>query len=289
VPSILACLGGALIWRQASDTQRKRWWRFSRTSLSARPHDRAGRVRLTAGAVMVLLGVVAVFAGDDIDAIRDGLLAVVVTIIGIALITGPWWIGLVAELTAERRELIRTQERADIAARVHDSVLQTLALIQRNATSPREVARLARGQERELRALLYGSPAVVSQLSEALRSAAAEVEDSYAIVVDVVVVGDAVLDEPLLAMVAAGREAMVNAAKHAGVATVSLYAEVEPEAAVVFVKDRGAGFDLDAIADDRQGVRGSMIGRVERQGGTVTVRTAPGEGTEVEIRMVLHS
>jgi signal transduction histidine kinase len=286
LPSILACLGGALIWRQASDAQRQRWWRFSRSSLAARPRDRAGRVRLGVGAAMVLLGVVTVVALNNVWAIRDGLLAVGVTIVGIALITGPWWIGLVAELSAERRERIRSQERADIAARVHDSVLQTLALIQRNASSPREVARLARGQERELRALLYGSPAVVTQLSEALRVAAAEVEDAYGIVVDVVVVGDAVLDDTLMAMVAASREALVNAAKHAGVPTVSLYAEVEPRGAVVFVKDRGAGFDLDSVADDRQGVRGSMIGRVERQGGTVTVRSAPGEGTEVEIRMV---
>jgi signal transduction histidine kinase/phage shock protein PspC (stress-responsive transcriptional regulator) len=285
VPSILACLGGALIWRQASDTQRQRWWELSRTSLAARPQGRIGRIRLAAGAALVVLGAIAVLAGTDISAIRDGLIAVAVTIVGIALITGPWWVGLVAELGAERRARIRAQDREELAARVHDSVLQTLALIQRNAAQPREVARLARGQERELRALLYGTPATPAQLSEALRTAAAEVEDAYAIAIEVVVVGDALLDERLAALVAAAREALVNAAKHSGVQTVSLYAEVEAEQCVAFVKDRGSGFDPSEVADDRQGVRSSIIGRVERHGGQVSVRSSPGQGTEIEIRM----
>jgi signal transduction histidine kinase len=168
---------------------------------------------------------------------------------------------------------------------VHDSVLQTLALIQRNAESPREVARLARGQERTLRSLLYGDRAASGQFADELRSAAAEVEDGYAVTVDAVVVGDAPLDADLAALAAATKEALVNAAKHSGAATLSLYAEVEPEQVSVFVKDRGAGFDVDAIADDRQGVRGSIIARVERHGGTVRVQSTPGSGTEVELRM----
>jgi signal transduction histidine kinase len=217
--------------------------------------------------------------------LRDGVIAVFVTAVGIGLITGPWWLGLVGQLNDERRERIRSQERAEIAAHLHDSVLQTLALIQRNAASPREVTRLARGQERELRTLLYGPRDSSRQLDQALRATAGEVEDSYAIAVEVVVVGDIAMDVHLDAVLAAAREALVNAAKHAGVATVSLYAEVEQQAVVVYVRDRGVGFELAEMAPDRHGVRGSIIGRIERHGGQVIVRTSPGGGTDVEIRM----
>jgi signal transduction histidine kinase len=194
---------------------------------------------------------------------------------------------LVTALGAERTERIRSQERADIAAHLHDSVLQTLALIQRNANTPREVVRLARGQERELRELLYRTRARAGQFADELRAAAADVEDQYAVSVEAVVVGDAPLDDALSAVAAAARESLVNAAKHAGVESVSLYAEVEPDVVSVFVKDRGSGFDIDAVAEDRQGVRGSIIGRIERHGGQVNVRTSPGAGTEIEIRMRL--
>jgi signal transduction histidine kinase len=188
-------------------------------------------------------------------------------------------------LASERAERIRSQERADIAARVHDSVLQTLALIQRNAESPREVARLARGQERTLRSLLYGDRDATGQFADELRSAAAEVEDAYAVSVDVVIVGDTPLDPDLAAVAAATKEALVNAAKHSGVTAVSLYAEIEKEQVSVFVKDRGVGFEVDAVADDRQGVRGSIIARVERHGGTARLTSTAGGGTEVELRL----
>jgi signal transduction histidine kinase/phage shock protein PspC (stress-responsive transcriptional regulator) len=286
VPAVLACIGGALIWRQASDTQRQRWWRFSQSSLGARPAHRIGRARLVLGASLVALGAIAVLARHSLSAVRDSLIGVIVAAVGIAVITGPWWIGMVTELGAERRERIRSQARADLAERVHDSVLQTLALIQRNASSPREVARLARGQERELRGLLYGTATGSSHLAEGLRNAAAEVEDSYGIVVDVVVVGDVAMDERMSALIAATREALVNAAKHSGLTSVSLYAEVEASAVVVFVRDRGRGFAADEVAHDRQGLRNSIVGRIQRHDGQATVRSAPGEGTEVEIRMV---
>jgi signal transduction histidine kinase len=285
IPSVFAVFGAALIWRQASETQRARWWRLSRSSLSADADVRTGRIRLLAGVGLVVVGAVAVLLHTSLSAARDALVAVVVTVVGLALITGPWWMRMVTELGAERRERIRSQERAEIAAHLHDSVLQTLALIQRNSASPREVARLARGQERELRTLLYDMRTPTGQLADGLKTAAGEVEDDYAITVDVVVVGDAPMDANLAAVVAASREALVNAAKHAGVDSVSLYAEAEDDAVEVFVRDRGTGFDLDDIADDRQGIRGSIMGRVERHGGQVTVRTAAGSGTEVEIRM----
>jgi signal transduction histidine kinase len=285
IPSMLACLGGALIWRQATDSERMRLVRLSRSSLGADYADRTGRLRLAAGAILVVAGAALVLRRADFTALRDGAVAMVVTVAGLALLTGPWWMRLVAQLGAERTERIRSQERADIAAHLHDSVLQTLALIQRNAGSPREVTRLARGQERELRTLLYGDRRREGQLADELRVIAADVEDDYAIEVEAVVVGDAQLDEGLAALAAAAREALVNSAKHAGVDSVSLYAEVEPHEVSVFVKDRGVGFDMDAVADDRQGVRGSIVGRIERHGGQVTVRSSPGEGTEIQMRM----
>ncbi len=286
-PILLACLGGALIWRQASEPDRARLRTLSRTSLAAAGAERMGRVRLAAGFALVVGGGALVLASTDFTAIRDGLLAMVVTIGGLALVTGPWWMRMMTTLSLERAERIRSQERADIAAHLHDSVLQTLALIQRNAASPREVARLARGQERTLRTLLYGTRTASGQFAEELRVVAAEVEDAYAVSVDVVLVGDAPLNDDLAALVAAAREALVNAARHSGVDAVSVYAEFEPEQVSVFVKDRGAGFELDEIGADRQGVRGSIIGRVERHGGTVQVTSTRGAGTEVEMRMPL--
>ncbi|MDT4912224.1 MAG: hypothetical protein QOC66_1352 [Pseudonocardiales bacterium] len=288
LPILLACLGGALIWRQASEPDRARLRALSRTSLEAAGRNRLGRVRLAAGAALVLAGAALALVRADFSAFRDGLLAVIVTVIGIGLVTGPWWMRMMSQLSAERAERIRSQERADIAAHLHDSVLQTLALIQRNAGSPREVARLARGQERTLRTLLYGTRAASGQFSEELRTAAAEVEDAYAVTVDVVLVGDAPMNDHLAALAAAAREALVNAAKHSGVDAVSVYAELEQDEISVFVKDRGVGFDMDEIADDRQGVRGSIIDRVERHGGTARITSNTGTGTEVELRMKLR-
>jgi signal transduction histidine kinase len=285
IPVILGLLGAALIWRQSGEVERARWWRMSRTSLEARTAERQGRLRIVAGAALVILGAVLALVRADISAIRDGFIAMVVTAGGIALITGPWWMRTVATLSDERRERIRSQERAELAAHLHDSVLQTLALIQRNADSPREVTRLARGQERELRGLLYNEAATSGLLAEQLRAVAAEVEDAYAVRIEIVVVGDIAVDDQLVALVSATREAMVNAAKHAGVPTISLYAEIEPTAVTAFIKDRGVGFDPVDIADDRQGVRGSIVARVERHGGSATIKSAPGEGTEVQLRM----
>ncbi len=293
LPAAVGCVGAALLWRQAGAGQRERWRAVSRSSLAAGADDRWGLARVVVGTGLVVVGCVAVLATTDVSALRDGIQAVVVTLVGVALVTGPWWVRMVTDLGEERRERIRSQERANLAAHLHDSVLQTLALIQRNADSPREVTRLARMQERELRALLYtpagpGAPPppdTPTHLADALRAAAAEVEDAYAVSIDVVVVGDADLDEHLAALVAAAREAMVNAGRHAGVETVSVYAEVEPGAVAAYVRDRGCGFDPDAVAPDRQGVRGSIVDRVARHRGEATVRSTPGAGTEVTIRM----
>jgi signal transduction histidine kinase len=191
---------------------------------------------------------------------------------------------LALDRDAERAARVRSEERAEVAARVHDSVLQTLALIQRRAQDPQRVVALARRQERELRAWLNGRRAAGEEtVATSLEAAAAEVEEAHGVPVEVVAVGDAPLDPRAQALVAAAREALVNAAKFAGGHPVVLYAEVDPERIEVFVRDRGPGFDPAAVPADRRGVRESIVGRMERHGGRAVVHTAPGEGTEVEL------
>jgi len=282
-PLVLGGIGVAIVWHQA-DT-----WREAFTDGRFGMRGRAGAVlRVLAGAALLVLGLTGFLAKQgQLRNARTGLISTVVVVGGIALITGPWWLRTVRDLSAERRDRIRAEERADIAAHVHDSVLHTLALIQRSAADPREVARLARSQERELRSWLYRpertAPGEGSTFLGALEEAAASVEESHGVRVEVVGVGDAPLDDRLGAVVLAAREALVNAAKYSGVDTVSTYAEVEDGAVTVFVRDRGTGFDFAAVPDDRHGIRGSIVGRLERAGGTATVRSAPGEGTEVEL------
>jgi signal transduction histidine kinase/phage shock protein PspC (stress-responsive transcriptional regulator) len=288
VPLLLAGAGLAVLWSQADKDQRDRWRRISLFEGGGEPTTRWMAVaRFAGGAVLVAAGVGSfLLLSGTLSAARDGLVAGAAVLAGLALLTAPLWWRLVADLTEERRERIRSQERADLAAHLHDSVLQTLALIQRHSDEPREVARLARGQERELRTWLYRpEDRQQSKLAAALEAVAGEVEDAYVVQVESVVVGDAEVDEHLAALVQATREALVNAAKHAGVGTISLYAEVEPEEVTVFVRDRGAGFDPDLVREDRHGVRGSIVGRMQRHGGSAMIRSTVGAGTEVELTM----
>jgi signal transduction histidine kinase len=193
---------------------------------------------------------------------------------------------LAGDLSEERAERVRTQERADMAAHLHDSVLQTLALIQKNAHDAQTVAKLARAQERDLRSWLFDEPGLAdATLAGALRSVAAEIDTAHGIVVDVVTVGDTRLTDQLMPLVHATREAVTNAAKHAQTDRVDVYAEVSPGRVEVFVRDRGAGFDPDRVADDRRGLRGSIVDRMTRHGGTAAVVSAPGDGTEVRLSM----
>ncbi len=215
---------------------------------------------------------------------RRGLLSTAVVVLGLAVLTGPWWLRMTADLRAERRERIRSQERAEVAAHVHDSVLQTLALIRRSAEDPREVTRLARTQERELRGWLYRpAPAGEATFAAAVQQVAAEVEEAHGVTVETVVVGDAPTSPALLAVVAATREALVNAALHSGATTVSLYAEAGPERVEVFVRDRGSGFTPEEVPPDRFGEAQSIVGRMERHGGRAVLRSSPGTGTEVHL------
>lgn len=288
VPLLLGGAGLAVMWHQADVSQRANWRRIATFEQAESPRSRRiALARIGGGVVLVAAGVGAfLLLSGNLAATRDGLIGGLAVVAGLALITAPLWWRLVADLTEERRERIRSQERADVAAHLHDSVLQTLALIQRHADEPREVARLARGQERELRTWLYRPEArATANFAAAVEAVAGEVEDAYAVQVESVVVGDAPVDDRLGAVVQATREALVNAAKHAGVGTVSLYGEVEPDQVTVFVRDRGAGFDADAVPADRHGVRGSIVGRMERHGGRAVVRSRPGAGTEVELTM----
>jgi signal transduction histidine kinase len=301
VPLAIAMIGAAVVWREADESQRRRWRAGAKDGFAGAFLGGGGwsaAIRIVAGVALVITGIgVVVLRSGSLDQVQFALIAVIATLIGVAVLTIPFWLRLVRDLSDERKARIRTDERAEIAAHLHDSVLQTLALIQKQSEQPREVARLARSQERELRGWLYGpngygKPVEKSdetptsgQLSEALATACGEVEDTFAISVGQVVVGDAELDEALVALVQAAREAIVNAAKHAGVEEVSVYAEVEPTSVTVFVRDRGKGFDPDVVPDDRHGLADSIRGRMTRHGGTCKVRTAPGEGTEVQLAM----
>ena len=290
-PAVVAVIGIAVLWRQADEAQRERWWDTTeRVGLGRILLGRGGvaayaRVAVGVGLLITALAIFAAQSGR-IGPARDVLLAGVLGMAGLAVTLGPWLHRLSAEVSSERAERVRTQERADVAAHLHDSVLQTLALIQNNAHEPGRVAQLARAQERDLRAWLYGATdASTDRLATALAAAAAEVEDAHGVPVEVVTVGDAPLSPRLHVLVAATREALVNAARHSGADRIDLYAEVAGRLAEVYVRDRGHGFNPDAIPLDRLGVRGSIVDRMDRHGGTAVLRTAPGEGTEVQLRI----
>jgi signal transduction histidine kinase len=206
---------------------------------------------------------------------------------GLLLVVGPWLWRTAQERDAERTRRIRSEERAEVAARVHDSVLQTLALVQREAGDPKRVAQLARRQERELRGWLYPEGQLFQEdtLVAAIGNAAAEVEELHGVRVEVASAGNAPLDDDARAVVLAAREAMANAARFSGADEVSVYAEADPEAISVFVRDRGAGFERESVPKERRGLAESIEGRMTRHGGTAKITSAPGEGTEVELTL----
>jgi signal transduction histidine kinase len=246
---------------------------------------RPSKPRIVAGAVLLLAGL-AIFAGSisQVRSLGQVTTAVVVTVVGVVLVFGPWLVGMGRALTSERRERIRQEERAEMAAHLHDSVLQTLALMQRT-DDPKRMVTLARQQERELRSWLYGArPSATEQhFAAALEDVAARVETDFTIPVEVVTVGDGPLDETGRALVAAAGEAMINAAKHSGAEEVSVYAELVDGRADVWVADLGRGFDPDEVPADRRGLTDSIHARMTRAGGGAQVDARPGEGTEVHL------
>lgn len=296
-PLLLAAGGLAFLWRQADEAQQDR------------RSDTTGRLGVVgallgrggwASVVRILLGVAALVAAivvvtarsGEWGQARDAAIAALLGVLGVAFIVGPWLVRLVRELGEERAERVRSQERADVAAHLHDSVLQTLALIQKNSTDAAMVARLARSQERDLRRWLFEpDDADPSTVAAALRAAAAEVDDVHGVPVEVVCVGDVPMTPETRPVVLAAREAMANAARHSGAPRVDVYAEIGPASGAseiaVFVRDRGQGFDPDAVAADRQGVRNSIIDRMSRHGGRAEIRSTPGSGTEVRLTLPL--
>jgi phage shock protein PspC (stress-responsive transcriptional regulator)/two-component sensor histidine kinase len=264
-PVLVVAAGLGIVWRQADETSRARWF-------GAVTDQRSHWMRIAGGTALLLAGVVGFLASNhELQAAREGLVATLVVVAGLALMLAPWWWQLVQDLGAERRERIRSQERSDLAA-----------------DSPQEVQRLARSQERALRAWLYsrrdGGDAHQT-FASAIESVAAEVETDHGLPLDVVTVGDCPLDERTEAVVRAAREAMVNASKFARVDHADVFAEVDDRGVTVFVRDTGVGFDPDAVPADRRGLADSVVGRMARHGGSATVRSVPGEGTEVELHL----
>ncbi|GAB3199413.1 ATP-binding protein [Nocardioides hungaricus] len=290
-PLLIALVGVGLLWRQADEAQRERWLdqggRIDPVRVVFGRGGWASYARVGAGVALIVLAVVLwSIRGGSLGLARDVFTASVLAIVGLAIVIGPWIYRLASDLSDERAERVRTQERADVAAHLHDSVLQTLALIQKNAGDSATVARLARAQERDLRAWLYsGESTDERSIASALRGVAARVEDEYGVSVDVVTVGDCDFDERLRALVNATGEAVTNAAKHAGTGRVDVYAEITDAVVDVFVRDRGRGFDPASVPADRYGVRHSIVDRMARHGGTAEVRSAAGEGTEVRLHL----
>jgi signal transduction histidine kinase/phage shock protein PspC (stress-responsive transcriptional regulator) len=304
-PLVLAAFGAALLWghfrpHETSGESAPRAWAAGEPATAAADRDATaedGRAQARAriadlyrgvfGVLFVIgAGLLFLSSNDFLGGLRDAALTSVVVVVAVGLILAPFLWRLGRNLATERAERVRSEERAEVAAHLHDSVLQTLTLMQKRADDPREVAALARKQERELRDWLAGGDRHASEgnFAAALRSAAERVEDDHRVAVEVVVVGDAPLDERADAALGAAREALLNAAKHAAEpGPIRVYAEIGPDAIEVFVRDHGPGFDLGTVPADRRGVRESIIGRMERAGGRAEVRAVPDGGTEVGI------
>ncbi len=289
-PVAFACVGAALVWRQADSAQHKRWQAEAGGRAWLAPFVARGgwpalvRVIVGLGLVGAAFGLVVAQQGQ-LDQLPEVMAMTVMALAGLAVVVAPWIHRSRTALNTARAEKVRADERADMAAHLHDSVLQTLALIQRQAEDPRAVQQLARRQERELRTWLYGEELAETTLKAALTAAAGEVEDERGVPVELVVVGDVDPSDAVQALIRAAREAMVNAAKHSGADKIDVYAEVDEDTVEVFVRDRGDGFELAAVPEDRMGVRGSIIDRMARHGGTATVRSRPGDGTEVRLEI----
>jgi signal transduction histidine kinase len=296
-PAAVAATGIGLVLARAGDSDRARW-REAAGRLPGNPVEafRGGWamwVRVIMGALLLFTGLGLLLATNGALAVVGSVgVAVLATVLGGALLFGPWAVRLVRQLGQERRERIRSEERADMAAHLHDSVLQTLALIQRHADAPQQTRTLARRQERELRAWLYDGRASADSeartLSAALDRITDDVEADHGVAVDVVIVGDCPADEHVEALLAAVREAVLNAAAHSGAGEVSVYAEVADGRIEAFVRDRGRGFDPSAVDGARHGITHSIVRRMARHGGRATIHSAPGEGTEVAFELTLE-
>jgi signal transduction histidine kinase len=294
---VIAAAGLVLIWRNASPAEQPLIHSLARPLYdmltSGGRSRRALAVRMVVAAGLLVAGLYAVLGHHRSGQVVRPIGGVLLVIAAVVAIFGPWWFRVARDLVAERQARARAEERAEVASRVHDSVLQTLALIQRRADDPSEVVKLARGQERELRAWLFEGRPVGSAgdedhtLVEGMRRLQREVEELHGVTVETVVVGDCPLDERVGNLLAACREATVNAAKWSGAPVISVFAEVGNGEVSVFVRDTGVGFDPDQVPRDRKGLAESVHGRMTRLHGTATVRSSPGKGTEVALALPL--
>lgn len=279
VPVAAVALGAVLAWSQLDEARRTRLMNHAGATRAE------GVARLAVGLVLVMVGLLILVSGSlSWEFTWPVLLATAAVLGGVALVLAPWGVKFWKDLEEERSARVRETQRAEIAAHLHDSVLQTLALIQNRAASEQDVVRLARAQERELRRWLYADSAErTGNLADRVKAIAAEVEEAYGHPVDVVSVGDTPMTPRQDALVQATREAILNAAKHAGGA-VSVYLEAGTAGSEVFVRDRGAGFDVNEMPADRLGIRESIINRMQRHGGTARIRSSDA-GTEVQLIM----
>ena len=292
----LSALEGLVAWRGCSNDEREHLRDLANSSVLKTTTNSDGwqgiAIRTGVGVVLALWGISLLSrVGYEQGAAAYVLVGVAALVLGLFVLFAPWWIRTVRDLSYERRARLRAQDRADMAAHVHDSVMQTLSLIQRAADNPAEVTRLARIQERDLRIWLANPEAFgtstnpPTSLAQSALEIEREIEDNYGVGVDVVVVADIALNESVSALLAAGREATLNAAKWSGAKDVSLYIEAEPGQVSMFIRDQGRGFDMKSVPDDRQGISRSIIERMNRHGGTAVIRSSPGAGTEVELHM----
>ena len=287
----VACL--TLIWRNAPENEQAamRHLIAPLESLGGGGENarRSTRVRFAVSGALLIAGLSWLFSLHGGLRLLAPLGGFVLVAAGIVVLLGPWWLRIARDLLLERQARARAEERADMAAHMHDSVLQTLALIQRSSDTPQTVVQLARAQERELRSWLFEGRAPgeteVTSFAEGIRQIQRDVEARHGVPVEVVTVGDCPLDEHLSALLAAAREATVNAAKWSGAAVISVFGEVEPDKVAVAVRDRGKGFDPDVVPADRKGVAESIRGRMMRHGGDATVQSTLGEGTKVTLTM----
>jgi signal transduction histidine kinase len=297
-PLFIAAGGLVLVWRNVGPEERllldQAVAPVALIGTKRRRSKRELTLRAFSGVVLAGVGVGLLVRGHHPHGLVASALGVLFIVASVVVLFSPWWLHVARELVDERQARVRAEERADMAARLHDSVMQTLALIQRHAADPHEVVKLARSQERELRSWLFEGrvPGATGEddatMGAAVERIQREVEALHGVPVEAVVVGDCELDDDLRSLVEAGREATVNAAKWSEASAVSLFVEVEPERVALYVRDRGRGFDEADVAPDRRGLSESIRGRMTRHGGSASIRSQPGEGTEVTLTMARH-
>jgi signal transduction histidine kinase len=285
-PVALSALGAILVWGRpqggATSPLHRVAERVARDPVDVAFGSRMGLGRVLGGVVLTLVGMIALIAENaKLGTLRSAIVPDLVVVSGLAVVMGPWLWRLGRQLSEERRTRIRSEERSEMAAHLHDSVLQTLALIQRSS-SPTEMATLARTQERELRDWLFGhQDAAERTLAAAIEETAGRVEEAHQVRIEVVTVGEAPFEERLTPLIHSCAEALTNAAKHSQSRDISVFAEVEAEQVSVFIRDKGSGFDVDAIPSDRRGIAESIVGRMTRAGGEARITSSIGEGTEI--------